>query len=575
MTPSEERIRAPLAGWPLVLFVCLFLVSAAFSQQIGDATTANPGGDRPIELMGCLNGSIGEYKFSLATDKGWFVLTGQTSELRDDVGREVVLEGKRGDDLTISGFDIPRSFNVARLVQVVPVPTPQLSAAFTNRAAWQADINEQYGIEFAHPTTMTAAEDTTPPVQANFVTQDETKVVSTFTIPRDAYTNANLLGGSFTIFVNRNITDRPTCMQFGAPGPSKEAAKQYSAGGLEYMEVTGGGGGMGTWEGDYYFHVFEHGLCYELQFEVATFSARTADTGCNIPLLNTDQEINLVRPLLDTVKFLRPTVSPKLPSTPASKPEVVGFSASDQVADDALNRGVITVAWATKGAENIELTYSCVDPAAAEQGGVSSVVISEGGRERQCRNVPSFKTRSGGPLYRSPTGSIDLGLGYFNHDEPTTVIVTVTPFARAIAYPTASKSLTLTIDPYNPFSRGIPTETQNMTLSYEPGADGQAVYAQGSAMKINWTDQRTQDPCVNLYLVQDSPMGAEKFLVQINLTLAVGCLKPASRGSYTWTVTSKYTGRGFRILARTPGGTSGALGPSFEIARASIKHQLK
>jgi hypothetical protein len=108
-----------------------------------------------------------------------------------------------------------------------------------------------------------------------------------------------------------------------------------------------------------------------------------------------------------------------------------------------------------------------------------------------------------------------------------------------------------------------------MTLAYAPSAEGTQSYKQGSPLTITWTDTGIQDPCVNLYLVQDDGRGREKYLLQINGKPEIGCLKPSSSGSYKWTVTSKYSGSGFRVLARTPGGTSGTLGTRFDIVEST------
>ncbi len=323
---------------------------------------------------------------------------------------------------------------------------------------------------------------------------------------------------------------------------------------------------MGRWDSDYFFHIFQHGLCYELAFGLVEFSARNADTGCNIPLLSQEDELNLIKPLIASVSFFPPTVLPARENNPQSDPRITEFAASSQTADVG-NRGLITFSWSTQDADYVEFTDTCPNPVDAEQRGVSSVVISENGPNRYCENTESFKTFSSGHFYHSPNSSTQIGFGYFNHDDPTSIVVTITPFSHGAPYPDSSKSLSVTVNPYNPFQRGIPTETRNMTLTYAPAADGTQNYRQGSPLKIIWTDGRTQDPCVNLYLVQDNGAGGENYLLQINGTLEIGCLKPASSGSYTWTVSTKYLGSGFRVLVRTPGGTSGTLSAPFNIVR--------
>jgi hypothetical protein len=79
---------------------------------------------------------------------------------------------------------------------------------------------------------------------------------------------------------------------------------------LNYLKAVGGSAAMGTWYSDYYFHIFQSGLCYELTFELVEYNAQNTDAGCNIPLLSREDDLNLVKPLIANVSFFRPTVRP-------------------------------------------------------------------------------------------------------------------------------------------------------------------------------------------------------------------------------------------------------------------------
>jgi len=482
------------------------------------------------------------------------------------VDRELILEGTRGEDITLEGYFQPRpSFVVSRIVKVSETQIPKLDPSFASTASWQTEGNNKYGVKFAHPSSMNVVESAETTAGSNFAAQEGAEVVANLSIPGTAYANANLLGGAFTIYVNRQVTNSGSCMQFGQLWSQEEAALSYTVGNLAYAKAERGSAAAGTWYSDYQFHTFQNGLCYELAFELVEYSAHTADTGCNIPLLSPEDNLKLINPMVASVSYFPPSIQPQRTADSHSVPLVVELTASSQTADGVVNRGQITFSWKARDADYVEFSYTCLDPANAEEGGVSSVVISEDGPNRYCQNIASFKTRSSGPINHSPNSSANIGFGYFNHDDPTSVVVTITPFSHGSAYPASSKSLTVVINPYNPFPRGIPTETRNMTLSYAPSADGTANYQQESALTITWTDERSQDPCVNLYLVQDNPAGGQSYLLQINGKREIGCLRPASRGSYSWTVTSKFFGSGFRVLARTPGGTSGTLGAPFNI----------
>jgi hypothetical protein len=569
----ERRVPASDHILPqIVLFLSGWLVACSpVHGQVKESPSTSPAqshASAKTTLKGCLSSGPNGFQLATASAEGWFVLTGKTAGLEKYVDRELTLEGTRGDDIPIEGFFKPfPSFVVSKIVELSDRLIPKLDPSFANTASWQTERNSQYGVKIPHPLTMNVVESAETTAGSNFATQDGAEIVANLGIPGTSFSSGNLLGGSFTIYVNRQVKNRESCMQFGQLWSQDEPLKSYTVGNLIYAEAERGSAAMGTWYSDYHFHTFQNGLCYELAFELVEFNAHNADTGCNTPLLSPEDNFSLIKPLIGTVSFFSPAMKSKQASDSHAVPQVTEFTASSQTADDVANRGQITFSWQTEGADYVEFTYTCLDPANAEEGGVSYVVISEDGPNRYCLNTASFKTRSTGPINHSPNSSANIGFGYFNHDDATSVVVTITPYSHGEAYPTSSKSLTVIVNPYNPFPMGIPTETRNMRLAYPPGADGSANYPQGSALTITWTDERAQDPCVNLYLVQDNPADGEKYLLQINSKREIGCLKPASHGSYTWTVTSKFLGSGFRVLARTPGGTSGTLGAPFDIVK--------
>jgi hypothetical protein len=564
-------LRGAFALW---LGACLFACNPIVGQtKVSPSVSPDraPQKERKATLKGCVE--EGPDQFFLATDESAqpFALTGKTSGLEKYINKEITVEGDgSGPPIRVDGYFEPfHSFQVSRIVEVSAQREARLSSSFSNTSTWHTGRNEKYGVEFAHPESMTSATDRSPTLEPNFVTSESVETVGSLTIPSETYPGANFAGGSFSIFVNRNITNADSCKEFGNTGSQEHPAAPFVVGTLQYTNMEDGSAAMGTWYEYSYFHIFQNGLCYEVAFELVEYNAHNAAPACNVPLLSRQDNLNVIEPLLAGVSFFQPKVMVSKETNLNAIPSVTEFTASSETAEGTTNRGLISFSWTTRDAEYVEFTYTCVDPSEAEQGGVSSVVISEDGPNRYCQNTPAFKTYSAGHFYHSPNSSAVMGFGYFNHDDPTSVEVTITPFTHGTAYPASSKSLTVTISPYNPFSQGVPTDTRNMALAYGPSAEGTESYKQGSPLTINWTDTRNQDPCVNLYLVQDDGRGGEKYLLQINGKLETGCLKPASSGSYTWTVTSKYSGSRFRVLARTPGGTSGTLGRPFNIVKST------
>jgi hypothetical protein len=290
------------------------MCSSLFSQQNEAlARTVDSALEKPdkIQVRGCLDRVLDQFHFASEARGGWVVLTGNTADLQGYVNRELTLEGSKCAAIRIEGYIYPiPSFEVSRIIKVFEKTEPELAVAFTERTVWHVETNKKYGVKFEHPESMTANAEPIPSVQSNFVTQKDMEIVSSFDIPRATYANANLRGGSFTIFVNRNVKRRGSCMQFGELGPRGEAPSPYVAGKLQYMRAEGGDAGMGSWTIRDYFHIFQNGLCCEVAFELDEYNAQNADAGCNIPLLSAEDNWNLMKPLIESVSFFRPTVRP-------------------------------------------------------------------------------------------------------------------------------------------------------------------------------------------------------------------------------------------------------------------------
>src|SRR5207245_11761623 len=108
--------------------------------------------ENKITVRGCLGGGPDRFDFAaFGTDRS-FILTGHTSGLEKYMGREMTLEGRRGDPIPVEGFFEPfPSFEVDRIVEVIEKREPSLSASFTDTSAWHTEKNKMYGVQFAHP----------------------------------------------------------------------------------------------------------------------------------------------------------------------------------------------------------------------------------------------------------------------------------------------------------------------------------------------------------------------------------------------------------------------------------------
>jgi hypothetical protein len=539
----------------LYLGVCVFGCSSALAQTNRKPASLDDqpvGKTNEVTVVGCLSGS--PEAFMLSDSEGFvYRLTGRTPELAKRVGEEISVRGTKDEDT-----DSITSLAVTSVTEVFKAPEPRLSSSFRDSSNWHAQANVDYGVKFAMAQFSGSATGSGVNVQPNFVADNGTVTVGTLEIPREIYLDTNFVGGSFAISVNPEITNVKSCEQFGTSDPRFLSSR--TMGGIRYAELTANGAAGGTGYSEHYFHTFQNGLCYEIAFEFGEYNTGSQDLGCRVPLIREKDELKVVEALAKRISFFRPTAKAPAPNKSSSIPRITSFSASSDLADDVTNRGQITFSWSSEGVDYVELSYRC---------SVRSdfVVILEG-EGRNCENSGAPAIQYPEHFNRSPNSSTDVIFGNFHRDDPISIEVTITPFSNGTAYPQFGKSLTISVDPHNPFPEGVPIATANMTILYSASADGSSKYQPGSQLTIRWTDTLRNDPCVDLYLVQDRN-GGRSYISQ----LVDQCLRPASDGSYTWTIPSKYLGSDFRIYARTAGGSSSASGPAFSIVRSKAESQ--
>jgi hypothetical protein len=239
---------------------------------------------------------------------------------------------------------------------------------------------------------------------------------------------------------------------------------------------------------------------------------------------------------------------------------VTAFTASSNAASDATNRGAITFSWTTENADYAELSYTC------SAVGLGVVILEDGAGRRNCKNDPKPITPDPDQHTHAPNSAAEILFRNMHHDDPIFITVNIVPFSHGAPYPSATRSLKITVDPYNPYPKGIPSTTANIALSYAGPVSKS--YEQGAELTITWSDGFSRDPCVNLLLAQNKA-GEEQYVGRVSQK----CLAPAASGSFIWKIPMKYSGSGFRVYAAAPGGQSSAFGPSFDIMAAGAKSQ--
>jgi len=527
----------------LYLAACALACVPAFAQIDKKPTTYNAG---KATLRGCpTTGSDAIYFTTM--DGETYRLTGDTSLVKGYEDKEILLQGTV-DDSTQPG----PSFHATKIKKVFEKPEPRLSSAFTDYTHWRSETIHGYGVTFSHPENVSSlpSDEWYMVERANFISADGAITVSAFEIPGDIYPGTNFVGGRFAVRASKVITNAESCSEFGFS--ESENRSFVTVGGVKYAETRTVDGGLGTGEADYAFHTFQNGLCYEVWFEMAE---SWGFPRCGRAQLDDGDEMNLIEPLLASVSYIPPTV--KVPAAPPDTlPVVTSFTATAQIAN-AVNDRSITFSWTTEGTDYVELSYHC------SRLGPGVLILEYNAGEAGCENA-SDPNRMPRLANRSSDSSLKVdfinSVGYGDDEDVSmSVVVTVTPFSHGKAYPKSRRSITIEVEPANPFRLNY----GKIDITFPLNADGTSHYLQGSTLTLGWVDPITQDECVELYLVRNEDYAGKIFHARIT----GGCLKPSSSGSYTWTIPDEYSGHGYRIFARAPVSGSSGMSVPFTIVK--------
>jgi hypothetical protein len=535
----------------MVPFILLFLAPAfAFAQTAASQKTRSTQGEADeVTVDGCLYG--GQGNFSLVNADDSFELRGDLSALNQFLGDEVQVRGVQ------EGSDHRPSVIVSGVALAFKAPQVESSKTISDPENWRFQTNKLYGIRFALPAVpenATGGGNVFP----NFVAETGTIPLGGLPIPREIYPGTGFVGGNFLLSVNPEIPNRESCENFGSSEPRFVSHSTFGA--TRYEKLTVGDAAMSTSYEELYFHTFQNGVCYEVAFSFGEANTTSQDFGCRVGR-HGDTDV-VVKEFMRRISYLQPATV-HLRENPSVTPEVTSFTAASAVVNGANDRGVAELSWTTEGADYIELSYHCsifgLGVAISEQGGAGG---------RNCENDPKPVTRQTQQLNHPPNSEVEVGLANFDHDDPISIDITITPFSHGAGYPSARKSITIRVAPFNPFPKGIPSSTASITLAYSGGPKDS--YKQAASLNLTWTDTLSRDSCVNLLLVQDKGDG----LAYVG-RISKECVQPASAGSYTWTIPARYSGDGFRVYAVAPGKQSSALGPVFSIVKAEPQDHAK
>jgi len=277
-----------------------------------------------VEVVGCLNRKEGSFEL---TNAFWYVLyylTGRTAGLEKHIGDEVTLRGIELPPPASSSDDHPPKTLQVISVEFMEHKNPEgVHPILGTLDTWVSYENPQYGVRVRYPATFGDATAQYSQAQSNFAGQERTtgNSIVNVSIPGTTYPDSNFASGALTVFVSPSIRSEGTCEQFRTFWP--EHTGSTSIDGISYSRTVDVGVAMGTVDSVYYFHTFQHGLCYEFVFEFAEGNGGGMDVPCSIQWVSEDNNFELMRSVLSTVSFATPQfrgAATEAPSTSLSLP---------------------------------------------------------------------------------------------------------------------------------------------------------------------------------------------------------------------------------------------------------------
>jgi hypothetical protein len=410
----------------LLIMLLLSMGSAAAQkcvpQSVAETQAAAP--PSKVDVVGCLSKQAGKLKL---TDEDGIVyeLIGHPTGLKNQIGDELDVTGTE-DQPPEPGSDHPvpdTLLRVTKVETVLHVNSFGVPPALGRVVDWSSYTNPNYGLHFRYPTTFENSEGGR--TESNFADwgKGSAILIKSLAMPLGIYPDSNYQGGQLTAFVNSNIRSKGTCRQFSSFMPEYTSTRTVH--GITYAQTASGEVGMGHISSVYYFHTFQHGLCYELDFVFEGHNATGMPLPCTNQWVSEQNEFELMDAVLSQVTFLPPQDPPAAAKTPSGVPIVASF-ANSPVIVDVMN--IVKLLWTTEHADYVQLHYQCI----------ANVFVSEmtRGGNMPCgaaadRNFPANGTASLGLQNLSP--------------EPIQLVITVVPFSDGRGYDEQSKAITIPV----------------------------------------------------------------------------------------------------------------------------------
>ncbi len=411
----------------VILFsvVILFSSGSAAARQCVPQSTAETKAAQPskVDIVGCLSKQAGRLKL---TDEDGIIydLIGHTAGLKNQIDDELDVTGTENQPPEPPiGHPVPDTvLRVTKIETVLHMNPSGVPPVLGDIATWSGYMDSNYGLHFRYPKTFQNSEE--GGTEPNFADWEKGSIVriKSFEIPREIYPDSNSEGGLLAAFVDSNIRSEGTCQQFSSFRPEYTSLRTVH--GITYAHTISTSIGAGHVSEVYYFHVFQHGLCYELDFTFEGHNTTGMPLPCSNQWVSEHNEFQLMDAFLSKVTFLPPQITPAAAKWPSGVPIVVSFTHSPVIVDVM---DMVEVSWATEHTDYVQIHYQCV----------ANVFVSETARgSMPCgsavdRNFPA-------------NGMASLGMQNLNL-EPIQLVITVVPFSDGRGFEEKSKAITIPV----------------------------------------------------------------------------------------------------------------------------------
>lgn len=249
---------------------------------------------------------------------------------------------------------------IATATQPAPAVEPMKPApkkVAKKRPATVTYTDKTYGVTFAYPRryaleTGNAATEliSSGPVPMNFV-QPGGVALAAVELPQTGFANTDFSSAFFNVSVNNALTAEQ-CGEFSVPAPkaadtsdgstqsgstqAQSTGSKLMLGDME-MQGTEAVAGEGTRQSDSkYFHVFQHGACYEFALNVTTIAPDVRGSVQGGRHVDRDKVFNRLEQILATVKInpveAAPAAAPESTASTIATPSAPAALASDATA---------------------------------------------------------------------------------------------------------------------------------------------------------------------------------------------------------------------------------------------------